>query len=60
MAAFAGVPAILFLGLPGIRIEDDALEACERYYQAFQYVLWAGKSPEDALAAIMLETQGQA
>ena len=37
-----------------------ALEACERYYQSFQFVLWAGKSPEDALAAIMLETQGQA
>jgi hypothetical protein len=37
-----------------------ALEACERYYQTFQFVLWAGKSPEDALAATMLETQGQA
>jgi len=37
-----------------------ALEACERYYQSFQFVLWAGKSPEDALAATMLETQGQA
>lgn len=37
-----------------------ALEACERYYQSFQFVLWAGKSPEEALAAIMLETQGQA
>ena len=37
-----------------------ALEASERYYQAFQFVLWAGKSPEDALAATLLETQGQA
>jgi hypothetical protein len=37
-----------------------ALEACERYYQSFQFVLWAGKSPEDALAATMLETQGHA
>jgi hypothetical protein len=37
-----------------------ALEACERYYQSFQFVLWAGKSSEDALAATMLETQGQA
>lgn len=37
-----------------------ALEACERYYQTFQFLLWAGKSPEDALAATMLETQGQA
>jgi hypothetical protein len=37
-----------------------ALEACERYYQAFQFVVWAGKSPEDALAATLLETQGNA
>lgn len=37
-----------------------ALESCERYYQSFQFVLWAGKSPEDALAATMLETHGQA
>jgi hypothetical protein len=37
-----------------------ALEACERYYQSFQFVLWAGKSAEEALAATMLETQGQA
>jgi hypothetical protein len=37
-----------------------ALDACERYYQSFQFVLWAGKSPEDALLATMLETQGQA
>jgi hypothetical protein len=37
-----------------------ALEACERYYHNFQFLLWAGKSPEDALTATMLETQGQA
>jgi hypothetical protein len=35
-----------------------ALEACERYYQAFQFVLWAGKSATDALAATMFEAQG--
>mgnify|MGYP001820930922 FL=1 len=37
-----------------------ALEACERYYQSFQFVLWAGKSADAALAATMLETQGTA
>jgi hypothetical protein len=37
-----------------------ALEACERYYQTFQFVMWAGKSAEQALAATMLETQGTA
>jgi hypothetical protein len=37
-----------------------ALEACERYYRSFQFVLWAGKSAEEALAATLLETQGHA
>jgi hypothetical protein len=37
-----------------------SLESCERYYQSFQFVLWAGKTAEEALAATMLETQGQA
>ena len=37
-----------------------ALETCERYFQAFQFVIWAGKSAEDALAAIMFATEGQA
>ena len=37
-----------------------SLEACERYYQSFQFVLWAGRTAEEALAATMLETQGQA
>ena len=37
-----------------------AVDACERYYQAFQFVIWAGKSPEDALAAVLFETHGEA
>jgi hypothetical protein len=37
-----------------------ALETCERYYQAFQFVVWAGKRAEDALASTMFETEGQA
>ena len=37
-----------------------ALEACERYYQSFQFVLWAGQTAEEALAATMLETHGNA
>ena len=37
-----------------------AVDSCERYYQAFQFVLWAGKTPEDALSAVMFETQGEA
>jgi hypothetical protein len=37
-----------------------AVEACERYYQAFQFVIWAGKTPEEALAAVLFETHGEA
>ena len=37
-----------------------ALEACEHYYPAFQFVLWGGKSAEEAVAAAVLECQGQA
>jgi hypothetical protein len=37
-----------------------AVEACDRYYQAFQFLLWAGKSPADALASAMFETVGEA
>ncbi|MFM8701943.1 MAG: YbjN domain-containing protein [Hyphomicrobiales bacterium] len=39
---------------------DIAVESCNRHYQAFQFVLWAGKSPAEALAASMFETAGEA
>ena len=37
-----------------------ALDACERHYQAFQFVLWAGKSPRNALESTLFETSGEA
>jgi hypothetical protein len=37
-----------------------ALEACERYYQAFQFVVWAGKESREALVSTMFHTEGQA
>jgi len=37
-----------------------ALDACERYYPAFQFVVWAGKTARDALDAAMFETAGEA
>jgi hypothetical protein len=36
------------------------LSCCERYYPTFNYVLWAGKSPEEAIGYIALETVGEA
>jgi len=39
---------------------DNALEACERYFSAFQFVVWAGKPAREALSAAMFETSGEA
>jgi hypothetical protein len=38
----------------------SAVRACERYYQAFQFVVWAGKTGPEAIGTVMLETQGRA
>ena len=37
-----------------------AVEACERYFQAFQFVIWAGKTAREALDAVLFETEGEA
>ena len=39
---------------------DSALDTSERYFQAFQFVVWAGKSATEALDAILFETSGEA
>jgi hypothetical protein len=41
-------------------IVQAALTACENHYQAFQFVLWAGKTAREALDIAMFETQGHA
>ena len=37
-----------------------AIEACDRYYQAFQFVVWAGRSAQEALEGALFETVGNA
>jgi hypothetical protein len=37
-----------------------ALHACERYFPAFQYVIWAGKTAAEAMTAVMFDTAGEA
>jgi hypothetical protein len=37
-----------------------ALDACERYFPAFQFVVWAGKSAREAMDTAMFETSGEA
>ncbi|HWV41118.1 YbjN domain-containing protein [Pseudorhodoplanes sp.] len=39
---------------------STAIDTCERYFPAFQFVLWAGKSAREALDAAMFETSGEA
>jgi hypothetical protein len=65
-----GVPvfrhAILLRGAQGASEEsledlvDIAITECERFYPAFQFVLWGGKSPADALEGAMLDCAGEA
>jgi len=39
---------------------DGALETCEQYYQAFQFVMWGGKSAAEALEVALFEVAGEA
>jgi hypothetical protein len=39
---------------------EAAIDECERFYPVFQFVLWADKSPADAIAAALIDTQGEA
>lgn len=39
---------------------DTAIMECERFYPAFQYVIWGGKSATDAVAMAMVDTVGEA
>ena len=45
------------------QVEDllaNAITACEKFYPAFQYVIWGGKDPKQAIAASNLEPNGEA
>jgi hypothetical protein len=39
---------------------SSALEACEAYYQAFQFVVWSGMEAKSAMEAVLFETVGEA
>ena len=69
MESEEGIPvfrhAVLLRGAPGASAEsledmvDIAITECERFFPAFQFVLWGGKTPQDALQAAMLECVGE-
>ncbi|OYV34183.1 MAG: hypothetical protein B7Z81_10410 [Acidocella sp. 20-61-6] len=58
--------SVLLRGTPSASAEsiedlvDIALTECERFFPAFQFVLWGGKAPEEALEAAMLDCVGEA
>jgi len=37
-----------------------ATTACDRYYQAFQFVIWAGRTAAESLQSVLFETVGEA
>jgi hypothetical protein len=36
------------------------IDACERFYPAFQYLIWGGKGAADAMAAALFDCAGEA
>ena len=58
--------AVPLRGIRGASVElledliEGAVNACERYHPALQFVVWGGKAPADAIAAALPETQGEA
>jgi hypothetical protein len=57
---------VLLRGQRGATVEqledllDVAIQECERHYPAFQFVIWGGRTPEEAMQAAMLEPMGEA
>ena len=39
---------------------ETAIDECDRFYPAFQFVLWGDKSPRSALESAMVDALGEA
>lgn len=39
---------------------DISIGECERFYPAFQFVIWGGRTAQEAVDAALLETMGEA
>ncbi len=57
---------VLLRGAAGASVEqiedlvDISVSECERFYPAFQLVVWGGKPAEEAVAAAMIDPVGEA
>ena len=41
-------------------VVEAAVEECDRFYPVFQFILWGDKTPQEALAAAMVDAVGEA
>ncbi len=39
---------------------ETAIDECDRFYPAFQFVLWSDRKPREALASAMVDAAGEA
>jgi len=39
---------------------EAAVEECDRFYPAFQFIMWGDKTPAEALASAMVDAAGEA
>ena len=39
---------------------ENAIMACEKFYPAFQFVIWGGRNPQQAIVDSILEPVGEA
>ena len=58
-AMLLGDEGLLSLAQAQIAVEA-AVEECDRFYPAFQFVLWGDKTPAEALASSMVDAAGEA
>ncbi|WAT19037.1 YbjN domain-containing protein [Aurantiacibacter sp. MUD11] len=54
-----GDDGLLSLDMASMAIES-AISECDRFYPAFQFVLWGDKSPREALDAALVDAAGEA
>ena len=54
-----GDEGLLSLAQAQVAVEA-AIEECDRFYPAFQFIRWGDKTPEEALAASLVDAAGEA
>lgn len=54
-----GDDGLLSIGMAQAAVES-AVGECDRFYPAFQFVLWGDKTPADALASALVDAAGEA